>query len=55
MIPKLLDLHDTAKILKISIRTLRRMIHSGECPSYVKLSSKFMFTEKSIKEFIGGK
>jgi excisionase family DNA binding protein len=44
-------LQETAAMFKINVRTLHRMIHSGEIPA-VRISRRWRFTRTIIDEYL---
>ena len=52
MIPNLLNIHQTAAILKISVKTLRRMMKDSKAPEHIKVSKQIRFSEDAVKKFI---
>ena len=50
-LPEILTNTETAKLLRISTRTLLRMTEAGEIP-YLTVGSKKMFLRRDIEELI---
>ena len=52
LVKRLYTIKDTAAMLNVSVRTIRKLISTGELPKPLKVLSVCMYTLKDIDDYI---
>jgi predicted DNA-binding transcriptional regulator AlpA len=52
MMKPLLNEHDVAQLLGVSVRTLQRQRVRGDGPRYVKLGKRVLYREQDIEAYV---